>query len=325
MPLQTDSILLDVLSSDPPTPVEGQMWYNTTSKQLKTYQGGAVQASAAKNNITTTNPTVSNDSTQGYSIGSRWLNTSTNQEYVCYSASAGAAAWISSGTVSGSSSGSVRIVRVATTANLASLSGLLTVDGVTLVAGDRVLVAYQTTASQNGIYTASSGAWSYASDWVTGGVTSQMRIYPSEGATQKGEQFALVTVGNIVVGSTALEFVPCHAEVNAAGDITTTSLTDTPVTGMTVTPGTGMWQVLFSSDWSNSNNAGDLFASCFANGIKVPNSERRYVRGNQIQRSSIIVSCITQVAAGQAIDIRWRVTSATGTMGNRSLTVLKVG
>lgn len=47
-------------------------------------------------------------------------------------------------------------VRVASTANIATLSGLLTIDGITLVAGDRVLLKDQTTASQNGIYTASS-------------------------------------------------------------------------------------------------------------------------------------------------------------------------
>lgn len=54
-------------------------------------------------------------------------------------------------------------VRVATTANTA-LSGLLTINGVTLVAGDRVLVKNQTTASQNGIYVVSSGAWTRATD-----------------------------------------------------------------------------------------------------------------------------------------------------------------
>ena len=48
----------------------------------------------------------------------------------------------------------------ATTANLASLSGLLTIDTVTLAAGDIVLVKNQSTASQNGIYLAASGAWS---------------------------------------------------------------------------------------------------------------------------------------------------------------------
>ena len=50
-------------------------------------------------------------------------------------------------------------VTVASTANIATLSGLLTVDTVTLVAGETVLVKDQTNAANNGIYVAASGAW----------------------------------------------------------------------------------------------------------------------------------------------------------------------
>jgi hypothetical protein len=50
-------------------------------------------------------------------------------------------------------------VVVASTSNVTSLSGLLTIDGITLTEGQRVLIWEQTTTSQNGIYTVSSGAW----------------------------------------------------------------------------------------------------------------------------------------------------------------------
>jgi hypothetical protein len=49
----------------------------------------------------------------------------------------------------------------ATSANI-TLSGLQTINGVTVVAGDTVLVKSQTNAAQNGIYIASSGAWTYS-------------------------------------------------------------------------------------------------------------------------------------------------------------------
>jgi len=49
---------------------------------------------------------------------------------------------------------------VATLTNI-TLSGLQTIDGVSLVAGNVVLVKNQTNAAQNGIYTVSSGAWTY--------------------------------------------------------------------------------------------------------------------------------------------------------------------
>lgn len=55
-------------------------------------------------------------------------------------------------------------VRAATTANI-TLSGLQTIDGITLVDAERVLVKNQTDATLNGIYNASSGNWTRAIDW----------------------------------------------------------------------------------------------------------------------------------------------------------------
>jgi len=59
-------------------------------------------------------------------------------------------------------------VKAASTGNL-TLSGTQTVDGVALVAGDRVLVKDQSTAANNGIYVVASGAWARAQDldaWI---------------------------------------------------------------------------------------------------------------------------------------------------------------
>lgn len=54
-------------------------------------------------------------------------------------------------------------VKAATTANI-TLSGTQTIDGIALVAGDRVLVKNQSTASQNGIYDVASGSWTRPAD-----------------------------------------------------------------------------------------------------------------------------------------------------------------
>lgn len=57
-------------------------------------------------------------------------------------------------------------VVAATTANVdLTTGGLLTIDGVTLTAGDRVLVKSQTAPAENGIYVAASGAWTRAEDY----------------------------------------------------------------------------------------------------------------------------------------------------------------
>lgn len=50
-------------------------------------------------------------------------------------------------------------VRVVAQSNVA-LTGLQTIDGVTLLAGDRVLLVGQTDPIQNGVYSAAAGAWS---------------------------------------------------------------------------------------------------------------------------------------------------------------------
>jgi hypothetical protein len=50
-------------------------------------------------------------------------------------------------------------VTAASMANITTLSGLLTIDTVTLAAGETVLVKNQTNAADNGIYVVSAGAW----------------------------------------------------------------------------------------------------------------------------------------------------------------------
>lgn len=50
-------------------------------------------------------------------------------------------------------------VRLVATSNIA-LSGLAAIDGVTPIAGDKILAAKQTTASDCGVYVAAAGAWS---------------------------------------------------------------------------------------------------------------------------------------------------------------------
>ena len=57
-------------------------------------------------------------------------------------------------------------VKAASTGNL-TLSGTQTVDGIALVANDRVLIKDQSTVSQNGIYSVQSGAWTRVSDMDT--------------------------------------------------------------------------------------------------------------------------------------------------------------
>lgn len=98
-------------------------------------------------------------------------------------------------------------VRAATTANI-TLSGTQTIDTISLVVGDRVLVKDQTTKAQNGIYIVSAGVWARSTDADTNAeVTSGMYCFVEDGSVNKSSGWMLKTTNPIVVGTTDLEFV----------------------------------------------------------------------------------------------------------------------
>lgn len=108
-------------------------------------------------------------------------------------------------------------VRAASTANIATLSGLLTIDGIVLADGDRVLVKDQTTASQNGIYVASAGSWTRATDFdQSADIGSGAFTFVEEGTINADSGWVLTTDGVITLGTTALAFV----QFSGAGQIT---------------------------------------------------------------------------------------------------------
>ena len=123
-------------------------------------------------------------------------------------------------------------VRVATTADVGNLlaTGNMTnsVDGVTLLANDRVLVKDQDNAEQNGIYrvitvgTGSNGTWerskdANANDRLTAGMTTVV----SEGDLNISKTFRLATPDPIVVGVTELAFTNPFVITASAGGANT--------------------------------------------------------------------------------------------------------
>ena len=88
-----------------------------------------------------------------------------------------------------------------------------TVDGVNLSAGNRVLVAGQSTGSQNGLYqvqtvgAGSNGTWIRSSDGnATGEIEAGMIVMVTEGDIYKDTQWKLTTNDPIVIGTTPLVF-----------------------------------------------------------------------------------------------------------------------
>jgi len=73
-------------------------------------------------------------------------------------------------------------VKAATSANI-TLSGAQTIDGVSVVAGDRVLVKAQTAQADNGIYVASNTSWSRSADANTFAELVSAYTFVEEGTT----------------------------------------------------------------------------------------------------------------------------------------------
>lgn len=97
-------------------------------------------------------------------------------------------------------------VRVAATANVV-LNGAQQIDGVAVVAGDRVLLPNQTLAKDNGLWVIANGNWVRASDANTGAkVTPGLTVMVEEGAVNGDSLWHLTTNGPITLGTTALTF-----------------------------------------------------------------------------------------------------------------------
>lgn len=111
--------------------------------------------------------------------------------------------------------------RVATTANVTIATALNvgdTIDGITLAAGDRVLVKDQTTQSQNGIYEAA------ASPVRTGDFDASEEILGAlvpvvAGTVNAGKLFKNTNTAPITVDTDAITFEEQEGRVGSLGDI----------------------------------------------------------------------------------------------------------
>jgi hypothetical protein len=107
-------------------------------------------------------------------------------------------------------------VIAASTGNLV-LSGTQTIDGVNVVAGDRVLVKDQSDPIQNGIYVVvNGGAWTRAIDMnAAADVVSGAYVFVEQGTVNDNSGWVLTT-NEPVIGTSSLDFV----QFSGAGQIT---------------------------------------------------------------------------------------------------------
>ena len=129
------------------------------------------------------------------------------------------------------------IAEAATTANVdltADLQNGDTIDGVTLVTGDRVLVKDQTTASQNGLYTVvASGTASRDPEHDTIAELSGGMVVVNQGTANDNKIFLCTTDSDGTIGSTDITYT--QVTPSNTGTVTSVAVADSGSSEFTVT------------------------------------------------------------------------------------------
>ena len=269
------------LGSDASSPLEGQIYHNSSSHVIKVYNGTAFKSLTFSGDIvnadiaagaaialsklatdplaranhtgTQTASTISDFDTQvrtnrldqmAAPTGSVSLNSQKITNLATPTASTDAA---TKGYVDGLTVGLdfKTSVRAATTADI-SLTGEQTIDGVSVVTGDRVLVKDQSDAGDNGIYVCAAGAWSRSGDADSSAeVTAGMFTFVTEGTTNGDTGWVLSTNDTITLGTTDLTFT----QFSSTGE------------GETITAGNGLTKTGSTIDVVGTSNRIDVSAN----------------------------------------------------------------
>ena len=151
------------------------------------------------------------------------------------------------------------------------------------------------------------------------------------GSTSAAPVAATLTAGNGIAitnaaGAITIANEPTITMATGTSSITTTSTTDVALsTPLSITPGAGDYLVFFTGTVANSSSGRGVMTSIYVNGSKVAASEVEETPGNNNDKTAVATNTyVTGLGAGQAIEVRWRVESNTGTITNRTLIVQKV-
>ena len=98
------------------------------------------------------------------------------------------------------------------------LTGLQTIDGVLLVAGDRVLLTAQANGTQNGVWVAQSGTWTRPTDFASGSKAIDVTVLITSGTTNAGTNWLNVSY-DAIVDTDPLTFIKINSPLNYCIDI----------------------------------------------------------------------------------------------------------
>lgn len=202
--------VIQPLASDPSSPVEGQVYENTTDHTIRFYNGTAWINLGRLDQISAPTGSVDFNSQKAVNVAN--------------GTAAGDA--VNRGQLDGAVAGVnwKGSVRAATTVNgtlATAYENGDTIDGVTLATGDRILLKNQTAGGENGVYTVNaSGAPTRSTDVDTDAEILQAAVFVREGTTLADTGWVNTTNGPITIGTTATvwsQFTGGSAPIAGAG------------------------------------------------------------------------------------------------------------
>ena len=247
--------LLNPVSSDPAglgTQDAGRVWFNTTTNKLMVWNGTAAIDFLARANHTGTQlaSTISDLAatvkayrldefavpTVDVSLGGKKI---TNQAAPTGPQDSATKNYVDT-QLSGLSSGLVikGSVRVATSTNVSTSAPGASIDGITMVAGDTILLMGQTTASQNGpwVWNGAAAALTRPSNWANGATATPGAFWDVREGTN-ADLFALFTTDTAVtIGTTSATFI---IRGNTGSSYTAGNGITLPGNAITVNPASG--------------------------------------------------------------------------------------
>ena len=208
-------------------------------------------------------------------------------------------------------------VRVATTANI-TLSGTQTIDGVSVVAGDRVLVKDQTDQKTNGIYVVASGSWSRATDAdnnPTGELAGGDFSLVLEGTVNSGYGYVCSNTSAITIGTTNITYAAFNAAKAvtagsgltestpgtldiATGGVTSAMIADGAIVDADINASAAIAQSKISGLSSSLALKANLAAPSFTGGVTVDSSGITFADGAQTKQGVPSLTVIASATTG---------------------------
>jgi hypothetical protein len=178
-----------------------------------------------------------------------------------------------------------RVVMTASTA----MSGLLVVDGITLVAGDRVLSTGQLVWESCGIYIAAVGGWTRAPDADTSAKLSTGMLVPigPEGTTYANTIWQLRAPSPIVIGTSDLR----HTLIG------TTLASTTPANVDNTTGAVGTSNTVARADHRHAVNAGNPVALTMG-AANAPGTSANLIRSDHVHALPAAAAAVALTLAG---------------------------